>query len=210
MLYLRLHHCFDGVFFMVTFANFIVLSGLLAGIASPSAVVLDSIDGMPTESANKSPHLYSVIVCLEEKDSYISERCGDKWVEHSVSASQSHSVAVLERNKFVVLEYGEVAVTAFSSTPDQTDDTPFIMASGKYVYDGAIAANFLPFGAQVRFPDLYGDKVFTVEDRMNKRHSERMDIWMETRSEAKKFGIKKLKYEIVKEAKENKNIVAVK
>lgn len=184
MLYLCLHHCFNGVFFMVTFANFIVLSGLLVGIVSPSVVVLDSnIDGMPIEPANK-------------------------WVEHSVS--QSHSVVVLERNKFVVLEDGEVAVTAFSSTPDQTDDTPFIMASGKYVYDGAIAANFLPFGAQVRFPDLYGDKVFIVEDRMNKRYDHRMDIWMETRSEAKKFGVKKLKYEIVKEAKENKNIVAVK
>lgn len=170
---------------MVTFANFIVLSGLLAGIASPSAVVLDgNIDGMPTESANK-------------------------WAEHSVLVSQSHNMAILERDKFIVLENGEVAVTAFSSTPDQTDDTPFIMASGEHVYDGAIAANFLPFGAKVKFPDLYGNKVFTVEDRMNKRHSKRMDIWMETREEAKKFGIRKLKYEIVKEAKENKNIVAL-
>lgn len=210
MLYLHLHHCFIGVFFMITFANFIVLSGLLAGIASPSAVVLDSNMGSEAKLANKSPRLYSVSRCIENENSHISERCGDKWIEHSVLVSQNHSVVVLERDKFVILENGEVVVTAFSSTPDQTDDTPFIMASGEYVYDGAIAANFLPFGAQVRFPDLYDDKVFTVEDRMNKRHSKRMDIWMETRSEAKEFGIKKLKYEIVKEAKENKNIVAVK
>ncbi|MBI5913357.1 3D domain-containing protein [Candidatus Azambacteria bacterium] len=92
-----------------------------------------------------------------------------------------------------------VTMTAYSSTPDQTDDSPFIMANGKRVYDGAVAANFLPFGAKVRFPELYGDKVFVVEDRMNRRFNDRMDIWMETRGEAINFGIRKTTVEILED-----------
>lgn len=92
-----------------------------------------------------------------------------------------------------------ITMTAYSSTPDQTDDSPFIMANGKRVHDGAVAANFLPFGTKVRFPELYGDKVFTVEDRMNKRFNNRMDIWMETRGEAINFGIRKVTVEILED-----------
>lgn len=89
-----------------------------------------------------------------------------------------------------------VTVTAYSSTPDQTDDTPFIAATGKRVHDGMVAANFLRFGTRVRFPDNYGDKNFFVEDRMHERFSNRMDIWMATREEALKFGIRRIKVEI--------------
>jgi len=46
-----------------------------------------------------------------------------------------------------------VVVTAYSSTPDQSDDTPFIPASGSTVHPGTLAANFLRFGTKVRFPD---------------------------------------------------------
>jgi hypothetical protein len=84
-------------------------------------------------------------------------------------------------------------VTAYTSTPGQTDDTPFIAATGKHVYDGMIASNNLPFGTRVVIRSVYGDKVFTVDDRMNKRYSCapnhcRMDVWLDTsRSEARKL-----------------------
>jgi len=85
----------------------------------------------------------------------------------------------------------KVVVTAYSSTPGQTDDTPFITASGKYVGDGIIANNMLPFGTKVKIPALYGDKIFTVEDRMNKRMGNyRMDIWFPERAQAINFGVK--------------------
>lgn len=89
-----------------------------------------------------------------------------------------------------------VVVTAYSSTPDQTDSSPFITASGAFVHDGTLAANFLPFGTKVRLPDYSGDKVYTVEDRMNQRYWHRADIWMETREAAKQFGVRRLKMEI--------------
>ncbi len=90
-----------------------------------------------------------------------------------------------------------VMVTAYSSTVDQCDSTPFITASGTHVRDGIIATNALAFGTKVKFPSLYGDKIFTVEDRMNKRYADRADIWFETREEAIRFGIRKLEMVIV-------------
>ena len=89
-----------------------------------------------------------------------------------------------------------VTVTAYSSTVDQCDSTPFITANGKWVYDGLVAANFLYFGTNVKFPDYFGDKVFTVDDRMNKKYNSRIDIWMTDREQAKEFGVRYLKVEI--------------
>ncbi len=82
-------------------------------------------------------------------------------------------------------------VTAYSSTPDQTDDTPFTTASGAHVADGIVAANFLPLHTHIKIPELFGEKVFVVEDRMAKRFQDRVDIWMPDRSSARKFGLHK-------------------
>ena len=84
-----------------------------------------------------------------------------------------------------------VILTGYSSTPDQTDDTPFITASGSQVRDGIVATNFLNFGTKVKIPAIFGDKIFTVEDRMAKKHSDKIDIWFPERQLAKKFGIQK-------------------
>lgn len=72
-----------------------------------------------------------------------------------------------------------VFATAYSSDPYQTDDTPCLPAMNfdlcehylVYGLEDTIAANFLPLGTKVRFPELYGDKVFTVRDRMNSRYN---------------------------------------
>jgi len=87
-----------------------------------------------------------------------------------------------------------VLVTAYSSTVDQCDSTPFITANGTHVHDGTIAANFLKFGTKVKFPSLYGDKIFTVEDRMKSDY--KVDIWFPTRQEALNFGAKRVEIEI--------------
>ena len=89
-------------------------------------------------------------------------------------------------------------ITAYTSTPDQTDDTPFIAASGKRVYDGMIAANWLPFGTKVKIPSVYGEKEFTVDDRMNARYGfGYMDVWLDSsKSEAFQFGIKVVDVEV--------------
>lgn len=83
----------------------------------------------------------------------------------------------------------KVTLTAYSSTYDQTDDDPFTTASGKRVVDGIVAANFLEFGTKIKIPELFGDKIFVVEDRMARRHNYRIDVWFPNRSQAKRFGI---------------------
>ena len=96
------------------------------------------------------------------------------------------------------IETRKITVTAYSSTPDQTDDSPFITASGAWVYDGIVASNFLPFGTKVRFPELFRDKIFTVDDKMHNRFTDtRVDIWFPDRESAKEFGIKETIMEIL-------------
>jgi 3D (Asp-Asp-Asp) domain-containing protein len=59
------------------------------------------------------------------------------------------------------------------------------------VRDGIVANNLLPFGAKVRMPELYGDKVFVVEDRMNRKKGDNhFDIWFPSHEEAENFGVK--------------------
>ena len=91
----------------------------------------------------------------------------------------------------------EVWVTAYSSTPDQTDDSPFITAANTPVRHGVIAANFLPFGTEIKMPALFGDEIFIVEDRMHRRKSGFIDVWMPTRKAALKFGIKRTEIVII-------------
>lgn len=90
-----------------------------------------------------------------------------------------------------------VLATAYSSTPDQTDDTPFVTAWNTRVRDGIIAANFLPFGTEIRIPEIFGDKIFVVEDRMHQRYFYRVDVWFPERSLAKEFGVKKVTIEVI-------------
>jgi 3D (Asp-Asp-Asp) domain-containing protein len=87
-----------------------------------------------------------------------------------------------------------IPITAYSSDPWQTDDTPCIAARGfdlcEHDEEDVVAANFLPMGTKLRIPELYGDRVFTVVDRMNERYWYRMDLWKREKSDAKAFGIK--------------------
>lgn len=90
-----------------------------------------------------------------------------------------------------------ITVTAYSSAPDQTDNSPYLTASQTFVREGVVASNYFRIGTKIRFPDLYGDRVFIVEDRMNRRYFKRVDIWMPERDQAVKFGLKRLKVEVV-------------
>ncbi len=90
-----------------------------------------------------------------------------------------------------------ITVTSYNSVPGQTDATPFITAFGTPVHDGIVATNYLPKGTKVRFPDLYGDKVFVVEDRMNIRYTKQMDIWSADQQFSRNFGARHLRMEIL-------------
>ncbi|MBC7073915.1 3D domain-containing protein [Candidatus Parcubacteria bacterium] len=91
-------------------------------------------------------------------------------------------------------------VTAYSSTPWETDETPFLTASQTLVRDGVVANNYFPFGTKIKIPEIFGDKVFVVEDRMAPRKWKyHFDVWFENYFEALNFGSKITKIEILDE-----------
>lgn len=130
-------------------------------------------------------------------------------MEHEHIGLDSQTVAlIIEQMKNETRPYGRlpqsenanprrtytIPVTAYTSEVGQTDDSPCITASGLDVcernVENVVAANFLPIGTRVRIPELYGDHVFYVEDRMNERYHYKMDIWMKEKAAAKQFGVK--------------------
>ena len=102
------------------------------------------------------------------------------------------SYAVADEKKVETTYLGlshEGVVTGYNSLPEQTDDTPFITASGQRTRDGIVANNCLKFGTLV----VIGEKTYEVQDRMNKRYGcEHYDIWMEYKSDAVHFGVQHL------------------
>ena len=133
----------------------------------------------------------------------------DSYLETNTEFLNEERLTTLEQNTLIptsntsepepkVVETLSVVITGYSSTVWQTDDTPFITASNKVVRDGIIANNLLPFGTRVRIPELFGDKIFVVEDRMNSKKSNyHFDIWFSSYSEAKVFGVKRSHVEIL-------------
>ncbi|MGD8396995.1 MAG: hypothetical protein PVF43_16115 [Candidatus Eiseniibacteriota bacterium] len=90
----------------------------------------------------------------------------------------------------------QVTCTAYSSTRDQTDSTPFLTASLQPVGPHVIALSrdllrrYTP-GAPFDFGDVVevvGVGVFRVEDTMHRRWKRRADIWVSSRSEAREWG----------------------
>ncbi len=93
------------------------------------------------------------------------------------------SIKVIKRVKMII--------TGYSSSPDETDSTPFITASGERVRVGICANNLLPLHTKIRIPELFGDRIFTIKDRMNSNKSPyHIDIWFPTKKEALEFGAK--------------------
>lgn len=114
---------------------------------------------------------------------------------NGINIGQNEAMAEQAENPDKVVK---AVITAYTSTPGQCDDDPFIAAWGDRVYDGMIASNWLPRGSKIKIPSLFGDKIFTVADRMNPRYGYgRLDIWLNTtRAEALKFGVKRAEVEI--------------
>jgi len=124
---------------------------------------------------------------LIAETAYVAEASEIEVVEVEKPAQE-----VPEQNNEVVL----ATVTAYTSSVDETDDTPFITASGARTGDGIIACPpKYEFGTQV---EIEG-KTFTCEDRMNRRYhqEERFDMWVETKAEAFQWGVRQLPVEIV-------------
>ena len=86
---------------------------------------------------------------------------------------------------------------AYTSEKRQTDHDPFTTASGTRPKWGTVAANHLPLWTRIKI-EGFGEKIFTVEDRHSRRHKKLIDIWFPSRKQAINFGVRKVKYWVLK------------
>lgn len=165
-------------------ASILIISALISGYLArnvSSNQVVSSFQGNEARAQGLNPDR---TIALEAKSGF----AGDALAEKSIIPQNSGDPSNLQ-----------AWVTAYSSDPSQTDSTPFSTANGTRVHDGIAAANFLPFGTQFKIPAVYGDKIFTVEDRMNAKYNNQsiVDIWMPTRKDAVIFGKQSLTLELL-------------
>ena len=142
------------------------------------------------------------LLASEYNDSYKNQNINILLSDNSVIIEGSEIQNTFPENNDIKISWtGNYTMTAYNSEVAQCDDSPCITANGfnvcEHGIEDTIAANFLPFGAKVRIPDLFGDKVFFVRDRMNRRYDARVDIWMLERQDAIQFGIKYAKIEVL-------------
>ena len=138
---------------------------------------------------------------FSKKDESVLDKEAIVYQENCLGAVSAHYVPQGTMGSLIgnKAETYRVAVTGYSSSPYETDSSPYITASGDWVQDGIVAANFLPFGTELKIPELFGDKVFVVQDRMHPRKRYQVDIWFPSREEALEFGAQYTHIELVEE-----------
>lgn len=134
---------------------------------------------------------------------HILAKTQENQIESEVSISQASLITEI---KLPIIEEiksnykTKVLATAYNSLQAQTDASPCITASGldvcQHNQEDIIAANFLPFGTKIKIPELYGDRIFYVQDRMNKKYYKQIDIWLKSYQDAKNFGYQYVEIEV--------------
>jgi 3D (Asp-Asp-Asp) domain-containing protein len=115
----------------------------------------------------------------------------------TITAAAATPKKVLPKQKpapKIIKDLGYVVVTGYTSTPDQTDSTPFTTATGDKVRWGIVACNFLPFGTKVKI-DGFPGTTFTVMDRGGSAFD--FDIWFPEYNQAINWGRRTVKAYVV-------------
>lgn len=139
--------------------------------------------------------LYSVNI--KQSDSFLSildNKEKDKIIADIKEKQKKRRLDIIQKQNQYIIN-GQSVITAYSSDVYQCDSTPCVTANGFNVCQhgemDTIATNHLKFGTKVKIPEIFGDRIFIVRDRMNRRYKDRVDVWMTNRYDAIQFGIKK-------------------
>jgi hypothetical protein len=108
----------------------------------------------------------------------------DKTTAKEIKEPKIEIMPVVDRTEFLA------EITKYTNRKIETDETPNLMASGKRVYEGAVACPiWLKFGQKI----LIDGQVYTCEDRMayRYRYDNYFDIFTFNLNEALVFGRQK-------------------
>lgn len=95
------------------------------------------------------------------------------------------SLTTVEQAHAEEVQAVQATVTAYTSSEDETDSTPFENASGTRPARGSVACpRELAFGTQV----VIDGKTYRCDDRMHSKYADRYDIWVESKAEAFEWG----------------------
>lgn len=139
---------------------------------------------------NDKPPLIKCLILLAMfmlfyKPTIISTSPTEVETQRLVIRGGNSIVGLSSPNGYSEKSLGMMVVTAYSSTVDQCDSTPFITANGERVSEGGIACpRYIPFGTLVKIDD----EIYTCNDRMNERYAHRFDIWFASTEQATQFG----------------------
>ncbi len=162
-------------------AEFFVVWGIAGGVALLLFGAMGASSEVFVYQANESPNLSDSLLVIQGDSLYPNSK------HYSPDSKLTGQPAKTIR----------VVVTAYSSCPWETNEDPFTTASGLHVRDGIVAANFLPFGTKIRMPEVYGNRVFEVQDRMHPRKRYHVDIWFPSKQAAINFGVRYTHIEVL-------------
>lgn len=107
-------------------------------------------------------------------------------------------------NLSIILVFiGSLTVTSYRSIPSQTDSSPWITSIGERVTvrGCAVSQDLLK---EHGGPLDYGDLIYVdgfgfrfINDCMNQRHKNSIDLWVKTKDDESKVGVRKLKVYLV-------------
>ena len=158
---------------------------------------------LPNNSAYANTYMNAVSKAV---DHIVDTHKGPADTENDVVAEPETKPAVpVKETKIEIKKKLWVTATAYSSTKWQTDDTPCITSTGYDVCNKtkniiAVSRDLvrsLGYHRQVRLPSLYGSEIFYIEDTMNARFTNRIDVHHDSIEDAREFGIKKIELEVI-------------
>ena len=108
---------------------------------------------------------------IKEVIKYVERDIHTLWVSYDISLVKTESD---------IIELDGITITSYNNKAEQTDDTPHIMASNRMVYEGAIAiSRDLKSKYDLKYGDIleHNNRFFVIEDLMNERYKNRVDIF---------------------------------
>jgi 3D (Asp-Asp-Asp) domain-containing protein len=172
-----------------------------APVLADEAVEQAKAETNNSEIANIGDELITINLVKDQDSPKIPVAVNQAIASTSQEVATSSTPEKTPIKEIKVVRTSTHTITAYNSEPNQTDGDPCTTANGYNVcksgQEDTIAANFLKFGTKVMIPELFGDRVFVVRDRMNKRHANRVDVWMKDYDDAVHFGIKVAKIQVI-------------